>query len=62
MSPYPEQPTRPLAVALPRLLAQIDVELANEKLDATEGGRPAQLQAPHQSGSHCSGAKITLFA
>ena len=38
-SPYLEQPIRPMAVALPRLLAQIEGELANEKLDTAERWR-----------------------
>jgi len=38
-SPYLEQPTCPLAVALPRLLANIEAELADERLEAAEDER-----------------------
>jgi hypothetical protein len=33
-SPYLDQPLLPLGVALPRLLENIEAELANEKLEA----------------------------
>jgi hypothetical protein len=41
-SPYLEQPLLPLAVALPRLLAKVETELANEKLGAAEVERLRQ--------------------
>ena len=39
ISPYLEQPLRPLAVALPLLLAQIEAELSNERIRAAEKWR-----------------------
>ena len=45
-SPYLDRPLLPLAVALPRLLENIEAELANEKLEAGEKrrlGRRAKL-------------------
>ena len=39
ISSYLAQPIRPLAVALSCLLAQIDAELANEKMSAAEKWR-----------------------
>ena len=41
-SPYLEQPLLPLAVALPRLLGKIEVELANKQLEAAEEERLRQ--------------------
>jgi hypothetical protein len=41
-SPYLEQPLLPLAVALPRMLDQIEAELAGEKLGAAEEERLRQ--------------------
>ena len=41
-SPYLNRPLLPLAVALPRLLAQIEADLANEKLKAAEEERLRQ--------------------
>jgi hypothetical protein len=38
-SPYLEQPLVPLTVALPRLLENIEAELANGKLEAGEERR-----------------------
>jgi hypothetical protein len=38
-SPYLDRPLVPLAVALPRMLEEIEVELAGEKLEAAEGER-----------------------
>jgi hypothetical protein len=38
-SPYLDQPLLPLAVMLPRLLENIEAELANEKLEAGEERR-----------------------
>ena len=39
MSPYLDQPLLPLAVALPRMLDQIEAQLADEKLGAAEEER-----------------------
>jgi hypothetical protein len=39
ISPYLQQPIRPLAVVLPRLLAQIEAELANQKMTPAEKWR-----------------------
>ena len=39
ISPYLELPVRPLAVVLPRLLDEIEAELASEKLEAAEKWR-----------------------
>jgi hypothetical protein len=36
MSPYLELPTCPLGWVLPRLLAQIEAELASEKMSASD--------------------------
>jgi hypothetical protein len=44
ISPYLERPIRPLAVALPRLLVQIEAELAREKISAAEKS-PVLLRA-----------------
>ena len=41
-SPYLEQPLFPLAVALPRMLEQIEAALAVEKLNAAEKERLRQ--------------------
>ena len=38
-SPYLELPIRPLALVLPRLLAQIEAALSNEKMDTAERWR-----------------------
>jgi hypothetical protein len=38
-SPYLEQPLLPLAIVLPRILDQIEAELAGEKLGAAEKER-----------------------
>jgi hypothetical protein len=38
-SPYLDRPLLPLAVALPRLLENIEAELANEKLELAEEQR-----------------------
>jgi hypothetical protein len=38
-SPYLEQPARPLAVVLPRMLNEIEAELASEKLEVAEEWR-----------------------
>ena len=38
-SPYLDRPLLPLAVALPRLLKNIEAELTNEKLEAGEERR-----------------------
>jgi hypothetical protein len=38
-SPYLEQPLRPLAAVLPRLLDEIEAELASEKLEVAEKWR-----------------------
>ena len=38
-SPYLDRPLLPLAVALPRMLAKIEAELANEKLQAADKDR-----------------------
>jgi hypothetical protein len=35
-SPYLNQPLLPLTVVLPRLLAKIEAELSNEKMEAAE--------------------------
>jgi hypothetical protein len=35
-SPYLDGPLLPLAVALPRMLEQIETDLANEKVEAAE--------------------------
>ena len=42
MSPYLDRPLLPLAVALPRLLNQIQAELTGEKLEAAEEERLRQ--------------------
>jgi hypothetical protein len=39
VSPYLNRPLLPLAVALPRLLENVEAELANEKLEAGEQRR-----------------------
>ena len=39
ISPYLELPVRPLAVVLPRLLDDIEAELASETLEAAEKWR-----------------------
>jgi hypothetical protein len=39
MSPYLDQTLIPLAVALPRMLENIEAELANEKLELAEERR-----------------------
>ena len=41
-SPYLDQPLVPLSVALPQILVQLEVKLANEKLYAAEEGRLRQ--------------------
>jgi hypothetical protein len=41
-SPYLDQPLLPLAVALPRMLEQIEAELANVKVSAAEKWRLRQ--------------------
>jgi hypothetical protein len=41
-SPYLNRPTVPLAVALPRMLEKIEIDLANEKLGAAEKWRLRQ--------------------
>jgi hypothetical protein len=38
-SPYLEQPLFPLTIVLPRMLDQVEAELANEKLEAAEQDR-----------------------
>jgi hypothetical protein len=38
-SPYLDRPLVPLAVALPRMLENVEAELANEKLEAGEERR-----------------------
>jgi hypothetical protein len=38
-SPYLDRPLLPLAVALPRMLEQIEAELTGRKLEATQDGR-----------------------
>jgi hypothetical protein len=38
-SPYLNRPLVPLAVALPRMLAQIEAEIANKELEAAEERR-----------------------
>jgi hypothetical protein len=38
-SPYLDQPLLPLTVVLPRLLAKIEAELSNEKMQAAEEDR-----------------------
>jgi hypothetical protein len=42
MSPYLDRPVLPLAVALPRMLTQIEAELAGKKLEAAERRRLRQ--------------------
>jgi hypothetical protein len=39
MSPYLDQPNVPLAVALPRMLEEIETELANKKIGAPDKWR-----------------------
>jgi hypothetical protein len=39
MSPYLEQPIRPLTIVLPWLLARIEAELASERINAAERWR-----------------------
>jgi hypothetical protein len=38
-SPYLDKPLLPLTVVLPRLLAKIEAELSNEKMEPAEGER-----------------------
>jgi hypothetical protein len=44
ISPYLEQPILPLAIALSRMLGEIETKLANKKIGAAEKWR-LQLQA-----------------
>lgn len=38
-SPYLDKPLLPLTIVLPQLLAKVEVELANEKLESAEQER-----------------------